>query len=122
MPQARAVPTERMLGKPEARGYGRFIGCPAVADALPLLVVLGSHQHALSAEQSAAPVFLLGCLRAVADVAATGTGGDGVGQGAVLHTPAQVVEDRRADPHYGTHGMGLAGGWLSQRRAVPASL
>jgi hypothetical protein len=43
MPQARAVPTERMLGKPEARRYGRFIGCPAVADALPLLVDIARH-------------------------------------------------------------------------------
>src|SRR5207245_11705421 len=85
-------------------------------------VVLGSHQHALSAEQSAAPVFLLGCLRAVADVAATGTGGDGVGQGAVLQHSAQGVEDRRADPHHGAQGVGLAGEWISLRHAIPASL
>jgi len=58
----------------------------------------------------------------LADAAATGDGRHGVGQGAVLQHSAQRAEDRRADPHHGAQGVGLAGGWLSLRHAIPASL
>jgi Transposase DDE domain group 1 len=61
-------------------------------------------------------------LRAVADATTIGTRGDGVGQGPVLHHSAQVAEDRRADPHHGTQGVGFAIRWVTLCRAVPADL
>src|SRR2546430_17531424 len=50
-------------------------------------------------QQSTALVLLFDRLRVVADAAATGTGGNGVSQGPVLHHAAQVAKDRRTDPH-----------------------
>jgi hypothetical protein len=89
--------------------------------ARPSNVVQRPDQHALPAQQSIALVLLFDGLRVVADAAATGTAGNGVGQGPVLHDSTEVIEDRGADPHHGTEGVDFAGRWVSPRRALPAN-
>ena len=79
------------------------------------------HQHGVSAQQSNALVLLFGRVRAVAEPATTGTGGNGLGEGAVHDDSAEAAEDRGADSHHGTKSVGVAGRWVPLCRAVPAS-
>jgi hypothetical protein len=83
-------------------------------------VVFGSHQHGLSAQQSAASVFLLAGLRPAPELAPTGAGGNGVGPGPVRHPPAEVAQDRCPDPHHRAQGMGLARRGIPLCRIIPA--